>query len=211
MVREIEKLILNYPNLEIIAEEIEEAVRILINTYRNEGKLLVCGNGGSAADCEHIVGELLKEFKIKRPFPNEMKSCLFEAGATEEYANNVYGALPAISLASQIGFMTAFGNDADADYVFAQQLYALGKKGDALLAISTSGNSKNIVNAAIMAKAMQIKVIGLTGKTGGKLLKYCDVALRVPECDTARIQELHLPIYHVLCELLELHFFECKK
>lgn len=208
MVPEIEKLILNYPILENMESQIEDAVQILANAYRNGGKLLACGNGGSAADCEHIVGELLKEFKIRRPFPKEMKDSLLTAGAPEGYTDHVYGALPAISLASHVGFLTAFMNDADSDYIFAQQLYALGKRNDVLLAISTSGNSENIVNAAIMAKAMQIKVIGLTGETGGKLRDYCDVILKAPEQSTARIQELHLPIYHVICELLELQFFD---
>ena len=207
MAPEIEKLILHYPQLTDTADDIDAATRILIDVYSHEGKVMVCGNGGSAADCEHIVGELLKEFKVRRPFPEDMKKRLLKSGATEEYLCNVYGALPAVSLASHIGFITAFNNDANADYVFAQQLYALGNSNDALLAISTSGNSRNVVNAAIMAKAKGIQVIGLTGATGGRLSDFCDITIKVPEDETARIQEMHLPIYHVICELIERYFF----
>ncbi len=190
--------------------QIEDTVNELVKVYGNGGKILACGNGGSAADCEHIVGELLKEFKIKREISSEIKDKLLVNGASDEYIENIYGALPALSLVSPIGFLTAFNNDADSDYVFAQELYALGNKGDALIAISTSGNSVNIVNAAIMAKAKGISVIGLTGESGGNLKEYSDVLINVPSMDTARIQEYHLPVYHTICELLEKHFFESK-
>lgn len=207
MIPELEKLVRNYPELKVLTEHIEKGIDLLIHVYSNGGKLLVCGNGGSAADCEHIVGELLKEFKVRRPISADFRQKLSAVGASDEFLDNVYGALPAISLASHVGFITAFNNDANSDYVFAQQLYALGQENDALLALSTSGNSVNVINAAIMAKAKGIKVIGLTGETGGKLKDYCDVLLNVPSQNTARVQELHLPIYHVICECLENHFF----
>lgn len=204
---EIKHLVENYHELIVVQEKIECAISLLTDVYRNRGKVLLCGNGGSAADCEHIAGELLKEFKVRRPIPVNVKNQLTEIGASEEFLSNIYGALPAISLASHVGFITAFNNDANADYVFAQQLFALGEQQDALLALSTSGNSKNVVNAAIMAKAKKIKVIGLTGENGGKLKEYCDVLINVPSRNTARIQEFHLPIYHTICECLERQFF----
>lgn len=207
MIPEIKRLILNYPQLINLSDDIGISVQMIINTFRSGGKLLLCGNGGSAADCEHIVGELLKEFKIKRPFPENKKKRLLELGVTEDYIRNVSGALPAISLTSHVVYMTAFVNDMDAEYVYAQQVHALGNSHDLLLAISTSGNSLNVVNAAIMARAQNMKVIGLTGATGGKLHDFCDLILKVPERETARVQELHLPIYHVICELVERYFF----
>ncbi len=203
----MENLIKSYPELKVVVPKINDAVNRLINVYSNGGKILACGNGGSAADCEHIVGELLKEFKVKRKISKETQEKLLLSGASKEYLDNVYGALPAISLASHVGFITAFINDADADYVFAQQLYALGKSGDALFAISTSGNSLNIINVAIMAKAKDICVIGLTGENGGKLSEYSDVLINVPSIETAKVQEYHLPVYHIICELLEKYFF----
>jgi D-sedoheptulose 7-phosphate isomerase len=203
----VDNLIKNYPELRGVIPSINDTVNELIKVYANGGKILLCGNGGSAADCEHIVGELLKEFKIKRTISEEMKDKLLLLGASKKYLDNIYGALPAVSLVSHIGFITAFNNDAESDYVFAQQLYALGKSGDALIAISTSGNSINIINAALMAKAKNIFVISMTGESGGKLRKYSDILINVPSMDTARIQEYHLPIYHVICELLEKYFF----
>ena len=179
----------------------------LYEVYISGGKLLICGNGGSAADCEHIVGELMKEFKTHRELPQTIKEKLVNVGCGREYIDNIYGALPAISLASHVGFMTAFNNDANADFVFAQQLYALGSERDALLAISTSGNSRNIVNACIMAKALGLTVIGLTGIDGGIVKKYADILLNVPSKETARIQEYHLPVYHKICEKLECRFW----
>lgn len=207
MTPEIERLVSNYPQLAKISNDIDKVAEMLINAFGSGGKLLLCGNGGSAADCEHIVGELLKEFKIKRPLPENRKKRLLALGASDDYIKNVSGALPAVSLVNSMGYITAFVNDVNADYVFAQQLYALGNCNDILLAISTSGNSPNIVNAAIMAQSQDIKVIGLTGATGGKLRDLCDVVIKVPECDTARIQELHLPIYHTICEIVERYFW----
>ncbi|MEY8392152.1 SIS domain-containing protein [Lachnospiraceae bacterium] len=203
----MKQLLNNYPELEKLMPKIQEAIDKLYTVYRGGGKLFVCGNGGSAADCEHIVGELMKEFKIHRELPEIMKEKMIHAGYGREFISNIHGALPAVSLASHMGFITAFNNDANADYVFAQQLYALGREGDALLAISTSGNSKNIVNACMMAKVIGIKVIGLTGINGGKVKQYADILLNVPAEETARIQEYHLPVYHKICEKLEDRFW----
>lgn len=205
--KRMEQLLKNYPELQELAPKIQEAADRLCSIYASGGKLLACGNGGSAADCEHIVGELLKEFKIHRALPEDVREKLLKAGCTEEYISSLCGALPAVSLASHVGFMTAFNNDVSADYVFAQQVYALGCEGDALLAISTSGNSANIVNACIMARTMGITVIALTGRTGGKLKEYADLLLNVPADETARIQEYHLPVYHKICEMLENRFW----
>lgn len=207
-VQEIEQLINNYPQLNLVKEEVFEAYGIMCECYLNGGKILLCGNGGSAADCEHIVGELMKEYRMKRKIPKVFISSLQEWGADEGMLENIVGALPAISLTSHLSFQTAFNNDNAAEYVFAQQLYALGRKGDVLLAITTSGNSKNIINAAIMAKACGIKVIALTGSGGGKIRGLANVLINVPAKETARIQELHLPVYHTLCGMLEDYFFQ---
>lgn len=207
MESELKELVVNYPELNVLIEKIKNAVTQLIEVYTKGGKILVCGNGGSAADCEHIVGELLKEFKVKRPISKEIRQKLSDFGVSDEFLDNVQGALPAISLVSHIGFITAFNNDVNSAYVFSQQVYALGSKGDVLLGLSTSGNSVNVINAAIMAKAKGMKVISMTGETGGKLKEYSDVLLNVPSQDTARIQEYHLPIYHTICECLEKNFF----
>lgn len=203
----LDGLIKNYSKLRESKNSILAAYERIRDSYENGGKLLLCGNGGSAADCEHIAGELLKEFQLKRPLPEEFKKMLRASGADEVLIKNIVGALPAISLTSHISYLTAYCNDNEAEYMFAQQLYALGKKGDVLLAISTSGNSANIISAAIVAKAKEIPVVALTGKSGGLLREYADVLINVPEEETARIQELHLPIYHVLCGLLEEYFF----
>lgn len=196
-----------YPLLTDAAQQLEKAFFILCQSYDNNGKLLLCGNGGSASDCEHIVGELLKEFKVKRSISKEIINNLTEMNVYDKYKSHLAGALPAISLVSQTSFMTAFLNDEAPEYLFAQQVYALGNKEDCLLAISTSGNSVNIIHAAIVAKAKKIKVIGLTGENGGKLKDYCDCCIMAPSSKTDQIQEYHLPLYHALCEALESHYF----
>lgn len=205
--QEIEKLIGNYPKLSSVEGQIIKAYERMRRCYQEKGKLLLCGNGGSAADCEHIVGELMKEYRIRRQIPQEFAEELKKCGASDGMLGNIIGALPAVSLTSNIGFLTAFCNDNDAEYVFAQQLYALGEKGDILFAITTSGNSPNIINASIVAKAMGIGVIALTGSGGGKVKEYADVLINVPAEETARVQELHLPVYHALCGMLEDYFF----
>ena len=182
---------------------------MLEEAYRNGRKLLVCGNGGSASDSEHIVGELMKEFKLKRKIfgqqATELKKIDEDLGQT--LADNLQGALPAISLTGHSALQTAYMNDAVPELVFAQQVNGYGKKGDVFLGISTSGNSKNVLYAAVTAKSKGLKVIGLTGTKENRLMKYADVCIRVPETETYKIQELHLPVYHCLCLMLEDNFF----
>jgi D-sedoheptulose 7-phosphate isomerase len=203
----LDKLFINYPQLVEIKKDIVLAYEEIINCYSNGGKLLLCGNGGSAADCEHIVGELLKGFTLKRTLPEELRKKFMAAGGEENFIDNLQGSLPAISLTSHVALSTAFLNDVNPHFVFAQQLYGLGNKGDVLIAMSTSGNAKNVINAVIVAKVKGIKVIALTGQDGGSVAKMCDVAIRVSALETYRIQEYHLPIYHALCEMVEKYFF----
>lgn len=203
----IKDLIENYPKLEVVEGDIKEAVKLLINAFDNGAKLLLCGNGGSATDCEHIVGELLKRFQCERRISDDMKQKLIESGANDMFVKSICEGLPSISLINQVGYLTAYMNDEIAEYMYAQELYVLGKANDVLLAITTSGNSANIVNAAIVARAKNIKVITLTGRTGGKMRKYSDVLINVPEDKTSRIQEYHLPIYHAICAILEKHYY----
>ena len=166
--------------------------------YRNGGKVLTCGNGGSAADAEHIVGELLKKFRKHRDIDSGVAARL-----PPELVAKLEGALPAVSLVSMSGILTAFANDVAWETAFAQQVYGLGNPGDVLIALSTSGNSANCVNAALVAKAKGMKVVSMTGEGGGKLGEVADVAIMVPESATFKIQELHLPVYHALCAELE--------
>lgn len=207
----MEQLLSNYPQLTIIKSNIMQAYELIRSCYENKKMILLCGNGGSAADCEHIVGELMKEFVVKRKLPKREEEQLRMYGADEEMVSNIVEALPAISLTSHISFLTAFCNDNSAEDMFAQQLYVLGKPGDVLWAISTSGNSMNVIKAAIVAKAKGIKIIGMTGASGGKLAQYSDVLISVPSEITARIQEMHVPIYHTICSMLEAHFFAEKE
>lgn len=205
----IDTLIDRYPKLIVCKDDIIKAYDILETAFSNERKLLVCGNGGSASDSEHIVGELMKEFKLKRKvYANQaeaMKNIDPEMGST--LAENLQGALPAICLTGHSALTTAFMNDANADLVFAQQVNGYGKEKDVFLGISTSGNSKNVCYAAITAKAKGLKVIGLTGSRDSKMSKLGDCCIRVPETETFKIQELHLPVYHCLCMMLEDKFF----
>ena len=195
------RLIERYPELRDVESDIQKAFQILVSSYETDGKLLICGNGGSASDADHIVGELMKGFYKKRPLKESEKKGM------EEIAENLQGALPAISLTMHPALSTAFLNDVNPQMIFAQQLFGLGRPGDVLLALSTSGNSRNVVNAVMVAKARGIKVISMTGRTGGILKEYSDVCIRVPADITADIQELHLPIYHALCAMLESYFF----
>lgn len=193
----------HYPQMEACAETITQAYEDLAHAYKNGGKLLLAGNGGSSADADHISGELLKGFCKKRPL-----SALWKDKIGQKQAEGLQGALPAIPLGNFTGLMTAFSNDCDPLDCFAQLTWGLGNKGDVLLCISTSGNSENLLRAATVAKAKDMKVIGLTGELGGKLKALTDICICAPETATHKVQELHLPIYHSLCLMLEDTFFD---
>ena len=209
MEEQLQILIERYPKLSACKEDIKKAYELLETAYLNGKKLLVCGNGGSASDSEHIVGELMKEFKLKRKVYGKQAAALKEIDPElgQVLADNLQGALPAISLTAHSSLQTAFMNDVVPELVFAQQVNGYGNVGDVFLGISTSGNSKNVLYAAVNAKAKGLKVIGLTGGRENKLMKYADVCVRVPETETYKIQELHLPVYHCLCLMLEQKFF----
>lgn len=209
IVQHISHLIDRYPKLIVCREDIIRAYELLETAYNSGRKLLVSGNGGSASDSEHIVGELMKEFKLKRKVYRQQADALkqIDPELGQTLADNLQGALPAISLTGHSSLTTAFMNDAMPELVFAQQVNGYGKPGDVYLGISTSGNSKNVLYAAVNAKAKGLRVIGLTGEKESKLMKYADVCIRVPETETYKIQELHLPVYHCLCLMLEYKFF----
>ncbi len=198
-----------YPQLNSVASVIDEAASAIIKCYSSGGKLLVCGNGGSSSDSDHLVGELMKSFEIKRPVKSNITEKLIKVSDERGrfLAEKLESGLPAISLGSQTALTTAVSNDIDASLIFAQQVLGYGASGDILVAISTSGNSQNAVDACITAKALNMKVVGLTGVTGGKIKQYCDILINVPEDRTAYIQELHLPVIHALCSIIENHFF----
>lgn len=202
-------LIDRYPKLIVCKEDIWQAYKILETAYQQGRKLLVCGNGGSASDSEHIVGELMKEFKLKRKIYGNQAAALKDINPElgQVLADNLQGALPAISLTGHSALQTAYMNDAVPELVFAQQVNGYGKPEDVFLGISTSGNSKNVLYAAVTAKSKGLKVIGLTGAKENKLMQFADVCIRVPETETYKIQELHLPVYHCLCLMLEQKFF----
>lgn len=204
------QLIYRYPVLKKTENSIIEAYLILKQSFQKEGKLLIAGNGGSSSDADHIVGELMKGFiserKIDSYMKDKMKSVDLEIG--NELSIKLQKALPAISLSNHNSLNTAFLNDVDGEFCFAQQVNGYGKQNDVFLGITTSGNSKNIINAAVIAKAKDMKVIGLSGKDGGKLNEFTDVNIIVPEIETYKIQELHLPIYHCLCLMLEKTFYK---
>ncbi|HSL29858.1 MAG TPA: SIS domain-containing protein [Anaerolineales bacterium] len=208
--KRIQQLIFSYPGLDVCASDIEAAFNVLRDCYRGGGKVLTCGNGGSAADAEHIVGELMKGYLLKRPVSQETREKLISMNPEDDnyLANHLQGGLPAISLVSQTALLSAIANDTAADMVYAQQVYVYGREGDVLIGISTSGNSMNVIRAMQVARARGIRTIGLTGRTGGKVKLLCDVCIRVPANDTTLIQERHLPIFHVLCAMLEEEFFE---
>ncbi len=203
----IDLLIGRYPKLVGCRDSILDAAALLEETFRSGGTLYTCGNGGSAADADHIVGELAKGFLKKRPVPDELKKALAAYLDGEDIAGRLQRGLPAVSLHSQSALLTAYLNDCDPALVYAQALCALSKPGDALLAISTSGTSKNVVNAAKLAKAAGVKVLALTGEGESALSSLADCAIRVGERETYRVQELHLPVYHWLCAKLEDIFF----
>ncbi len=204
----LNELLERYPSLAEQKENIIAAYEILKDCYSRGNKLLVCGNGGSAADSEHIVGELMKKFKKQRKIQKSVYDELVAFGDDgKRLADVLEGALPAISLTSHIALSTAFANDKEPSAVFAQQVYALGRRGDTLICISTSGNSENCYLAAITAKAKGIKVASLTGKNESKLSAVSDITIFAPETETFKVQEYHLPIYHALCAMLEVEFF----
>lgn len=207
--RNLDLLIMRYPHLECCKGNIIIAFEFIRDCYKNGGKLLVCGNGGSAADAEHIVGELMKGFKKARHLASIEVEKLVEIDSLmgRTLADNLQGALPAIALDGHPALTTAYMNDCEPIICFAQQVYGYGCKNDVLFAISTSGNSRNVLYAVVAAKAKGMVVIGLTGENDSKLSAMSDVCIRVPSTETYQIQELHLPIYHCLCLMLEDYFF----
>lgn len=209
MNKNLEELIERYPKLESCKNDIWEAYKLMEKAYEKDHKLLIAGNGGSAADAEHIAGELMKRFKMARPVPSEFSAKLksIDPVRGENLSNNLERGLMAIPLVAHEALSTAYINDVDGLGVFAQQLYGFGREGDVFLGISTSGNSKNVMSATVVARALGIKVIGLTGAKGGELANVADVCIKVPEDETYMIQELHLPVYHCLCLMLEDRFF----
>lgn len=207
----IDLLLSRYPSLEVCSESIVQAYDILEMCFAGGHKLLVAGNGGSCADSEHIVGELMKGFKLPRKCSEDFAAqlCRIDQARGAELAEKLQGGLPAIALDGHQGLNTAFLNDVPGGglFLYAQQLNGYGKEGDVFLGISTSGNSKNILYATVVARAKGIKVVGLTGAKGGELAEVSDVAIKVPQTETYMIQELHLPVYHTLCLMLEERFF----
>ena len=205
----IDELIVRYPQLSEAREAIESAVGAMTETYECGGKILVCGNGGSAADSDHIAGELLKGFLSKRPMTENEKAAFEKTlGANaKEYTEKLQRGVSVISLPSQSAVLTAYANDVEPSLMYAQLVFAYARKGDLLIAISTSGNSVNVVCAAETAKALGIKTVALTGAKESRLSSVCDITIKVPETETFKVQELHLPVYHCLCAALEEELF----
>lgn len=193
----------NYPELEAIRSEIDSAVNMLVDCYRAGGKVLICGNGGSAADSEHIAGELLKGFLLRRPLTSEEKNAFSGIEGGEKIACTLQRGIGAIPLPSISGVCTAYANDCDPELVFAQEVFALAKENDVLIGLTTSGNSKNVVAAIKTAKAIGIRSIAMTGEKDSESSKYATLTLRAPSCETYRVQEYHLPIYHYFCAEVE--------
>ncbi|MBQ5444402.1 MAG: SIS domain-containing protein [Erysipelotrichaceae bacterium] len=211
--KEFEELFERYPQLQVCRDDIRAAYVLLQKTYENGKKMLIAGNGGSAADSEHIAGELMKRFKISRPVSRDLADRIMAVDPErgKRLVENLEMPLRAVPLTSHIAITTAYMNDADATGVFAQQLLGFGDSGDVLLAISTSGNSENILSACVVAKALGIHILGLTGEKESLLSGFADICIRVPEKETFKIQELHLPVYHCLCLMLESYFFGDKR
>jgi len=206
---EFDLLFIHYPVLKDCGKSIVDAYQLLSHCYHHKGLIMVCGNGGSAADAEHMVGELMKGFKLRRPL-NKAQCLLLQATFPDDsdfLSENLQQAIPAISLVSQTSVLTAIVNDVKSEMVFAQLVSGYGKSGDALIGLSTSGNSKNVVNACKVAKAFGIHTIGFTGEQESLLSEICDVTIRVPAQDVYRVQKLHLPVYHTLCTMLEIDAF----
>lgn len=208
-----DNVVVRNPSLAPLYPAFLQALELLENCIRAGGKIIVCGNGGSAADAEHIVGELMKAFLLPRPLTEKQRNSILQAAGNDAIclADSLQQAIPAISLTSGVSLPTAFANDVNPEYIFAQQVLGLGKPGDVLCGISTSGNSPNILHALKVARAFGLGTVCLTGKDGGKAASLCDVELRAPAAETPIIQELHLPIYHALCADLEQRFFGNKE
>ncbi len=206
----IKELIERYPALAICEKDIRAAADAIINSYKAGGKLIVAGNGGSAADSDHITGELLKSFVKKRKPDQKFLDALsaIDSDTGSYLSDKLQGSLPAIALTNNSALMTASLNDVDGNVLFAQQVMGFGKKGDVFLGISTSGNSKDVIYALAVAKALGVKTVALTGKTGGKCKELADISIVVPENETFKIQELHLPVYHALCLTIEEYFWK---
>lgn len=207
--KEIGIAIERYPQLGVLEHNLESAVEMLVCAAKKGNKVLVCGNGGSAADSLHIVGELMKGFVLERKIPMDIQQKLKDIYPDDAayYINNLQGTIPTISLVDEVSLMTAYSNDKCADLVFAQQVLGYGKNGDVLIALSTSGNSANVLHAVRVARACGLRVISMTGASGGKLKELSDVLLNVPSTVTYQIQELHLPVYHALCLAVEEELF----
>lgn len=204
----------SYPIMEYLEDNIRELTIEAVKRIKLGGKILVCGNGGSSSDSEHIVGELLKEFYIQRPIEEKFSESLKNHFNEEDFAymqKSLQGAIPAISLVSQSGFLTAYGNDVSYDMAYAQQVYAYGNEKDVLIGLSTSGNAANVCYAAKVARTKGMLVISLTGEAGGELKKLSDILLNVPEKETFKVQEYHLPLYHLICRALEYEMFGGKE
>ncbi len=206
----LNELLDRYPQLAVCTDALKEATAAIISCYNNGGKILLCGNGGSCADCEHIVGELMKGFLKNRPLSIEQKAKMKSNSPLldEQMLNKLQCGLPAIALPSVTALNSAFCNDVDPELIYAQSVMAMGKAGDVLIALSTSGNAKNVFSAAKVARGLGITVIALTGKTGGMLKGCSDICIAVPETETYKVQELHLPVYHYLCAVVEDEFFK---
>lgn len=207
--KHLELLIERYPALAVCESEIKRAIEAIIACYEKGGKLLLCGNGGSCADCDHIVGELMKGFLKKRPLDESKKAEMREKCAELDDAtlSKLQGGLSAISLPTIAALSSAFNNDVDPELTYAQATLALGKAGDVFIGLSTSGNAKNVAAAARVARGLGMTVIGMSGEGGGKLATLSDIAIRVPESETFKIQELHLPVYHAICAEVEEYFY----
>ena len=202
-------LLNRYSELQPLKEQVAAAAELIIETYKNGGKVLVCGNGGSCSDADHIVGELMKSFEGRRPLAKELQEELIRLSPEtgKMLAEKLQQGLPAISLTVHQSLITAIANDISGEVIYAQQVVGWGNKGDVLIGLSTSGNSQNVIDAMIVARAKGLKTIGMTGETGGKMRKWSDVLINVPQRRTAYVQELHLPVYHALCMMVEIEFF----
>ena len=205
----LEELLERYPALSVCKSDIEKAFQLLVGSFTRGGKLLLCGNGGSAADCDHIVGELMKGYLRPRPLPPDVRSRLAEADPEvgPSLGETLQGALPAINVSAGGALLSAFGNDVRGEHAYAQAVYGYGREGDVLLGLSTSGNAANVRAALCVGSAIGLSTIGLTGQGGGRMAGKCDVLIAVPAKRTFEIQELHLPVYHCLCAMVEAHFF----
>lgn len=205
----VEEFFVRHEDLQPLREKILQAGDQMLHAFQNGNQVLLCGNGGSCADCDHIAGEFLKGFLLKRPVKDELKEALSQYGESGmQLGCKLQQGLPAISLTAHAGAISAFANDVAPEMVYAQQVVAYGRPGDVLIGISTSGNAKNVAYAVMTANAMGMHTIGLTGKDGGKLNALSELALIMPQNETYRIQEDHLAVYHLLCAVVELELFD---